>query len=80
MSKQTISERVIKFLTEYYHAKEVNSKSTKYRCFKTPKEATHFYWVGRHGAVRAGQTISNSVSLTDVIRGRMKVWERQNEI
>jgi hypothetical protein len=80
MPKQTIAERVIQYLTTARKAKEVGSKSTKYRCFKTPGAAGSTYWVSRNGAIRAGTTVSESVSLTDMIHRKMKVWERHQEM
>lgn len=62
MPKQTKAEKIIQELLKW-GCKEVASKSRKYRQFKRPN-FDNYYFVGRHGALRVGKTVSNSVSLT----------------
>ena len=68
---KTLTDRVIRFLTEGLKFVERPSKS-KYRLFV---KGEHQYHVGKAGAVRAGRTVSNSVSLTGSVHANMKLWE-----
>ena len=70
---KTLTDRVIRFLTEGLKFAERPSKS-KYRLFV---KGEHQYHIGKAGAVRAGKTISNSVSLTGRVHANMKLWERK---
>ncbi len=47
--------------------KEVRTISRKYRKFKSPNGTT-FYWVGKSGALRKGTLVSNSLSLTYMVK------------
>jgi len=73
---KTLTDRVIRFLTEGMKKIELPSKN-RYRKFigSRPKS---FYWIGKNGAMRAGPSTSNSVSLTDKVHANMKLWERKN--
>lgn len=71
---KTLTDRVIRFLTEALNKKEFPSKN-KYRKF-TGSNPTSFYWVGKNGAVRAGKNIANSISLTARIHTKMELWEK----
>ena len=75
---KTLTDRVIRFLTEGFHKKEFPSKN-KYRKF-TGSSDESFYWVGKAGALRAGKSVSNSISLTSRIRVNMELWERKNNL
>lgn len=58
--------------------KELPSPSAKYRKFKAPSGT--IYWLGRHGAVRKGQTSSTSRSVSHMIKKMiLKKEENQNE-
>jgi hypothetical protein len=72
---KTLTDRVVRFLVEAIKMKEVPSRS-KYRQFSSPRPG-RFYFVGKAGAVRAGRTASDSVSITDQVHANMKVWERR---
>lgn len=73
---KTLTDRVIRFLTEGMKKKELPSKN-RYRKF-TGSGPGSFYWIGKNGAMRAGPNASNSVSLTDKAHANMKLWEREN--
>ena len=45
-------------------SKELPSTSRKYRKFTHPTRENAFYWVGKSGALRAGRTAGDSISLT----------------
>ena len=60
------AEKIIKWLEEERGCIELKSKSGKYRQFKR-LDSTDFYFVGKNGALRAGKSASNSVSLSDMI-------------
>jgi len=70
---KTLTDRVIRFLTEGLEFVEKPSKN-RYRLFV---KSDLRYHVGKAGAVRAGKTISNSVSLTGKIRMHMELWEQK---
>lgn len=70
---KTLTDRVIRFLTEGLKFVEKPSKN-HYRLFT---KGGLQYHVGKAGAVRAGKTISNSVSLTGSVHANMKLWERK---
>ena len=72
---KTLTDRVIRFLTVGLHKQEFPSKN-RYRKF-TGSSDESFYWVGKAGAVRAGKSPSNSISLTDRIRANMNLWEKK---
>ena len=74
---KTLTDRVVKFLVEGLHKRELPSKN-KYRKFPGSREDS-FYWVGKAGAVRAGRNISNSVSLTGQVHANMRLWEKQTK-
>lgn len=64
--KKSRSERIIEMLLGE-GSREVPSKSRKYRTF-TRHGRTGYYFIGRNGALRSGETVSQSVSLTGMIR------------
>ena len=49
----------------------------KYRWFTATGGINYF--MGKNGAVRSGVNVSESVSLTDIVHARMKVWEGKND-
>ena len=73
---KTLTDRVVRFLTEGLNRVEIESHS-KYRAFI--KEGSSPYFVGKAGAVRAGKNASNSISLTDRVHSSMKIWERKRQ-
>ena len=76
---KTLTDRVVRFLTEGLNRVEVKNKS-KYRMFIHTKDDTRSpYFVGKAGAVRAGRNASNSMSLTSRIHINMKLWERKQQ-
>lgn len=68
---KTLTDRVVRFLVEGLAMQEVSSRS-KYRQFV---KDGRLYFVGKNGAVRAGKSASDSVSLTDQVHANMKMWE-----
>lgn len=47
---------------------EVRGKSAKYRTFARKDRVGEFYFVGKNGALRTGRNVSDSISLTGVIK------------
>jgi len=76
---KTLQDRVVHFLTEALHYHEVPSNSRKYRKFEKGGKSSYFF-VGRNGAVRAGKSISNSISLTSFAHRQMEAWEKGRAI
>lgn len=70
VKRQTLQERVIDFLTRQYGVTEVAGRSRKYRQFKGKDT---MYFIGRNGGVRTGRTVSDSVSITDMVHRMMRV-------
>lgn len=60
MAKQTKADRIAQHLTNEGYL-EVTSTSRKYRKFV---RGDRTLWLGKCGAVRAGRTVSDSVSLS----------------
>ncbi len=60
MAKQTKAERIAQHLTNEGY-REQTSPSRKYRKFVRGDQTL---WLGKCGAVRAGRTVSDSVSLS----------------
>jgi len=54
--QQIIVERLLKF-----GCVEIKSTSAKYRKFKHPQDTEKFYWAGKHGALRFGRTVGESI-------------------
>jgi len=73
---KTLTDRVVRYLVEGMGAIERGNRG-RYRWFT--KSGGRNYFVGKAGAVRAGHTISNSISLTDRIHAYMKIWERKDD-
>lgn len=46
--------------------KEIKGKSSKYRTFQRPNG--EFYFIGKNGAIRTGKSVSDSISITDLVR------------
>ena len=69
MAKQTQQEKIIDWFLSR-GSTETKCRSGKYRQF-TSSKPKYFYFVGRKGAVRAGQCASKSFSITDRIKYRM---------
>ena len=67
----TNADKLINRLVACFGCLPVPDLSRKYRKFARP-DRDDFYFVGRNGALRAGRTQSNSISLTDSIRGGMR--------
>lgn len=77
---KTLTDRVVRYLTEGLKVKELRSESTRYRQFTVKGWPGQFYFVGKAGGVRLGTSISNSSSWTIHIHDSMKIWEdRQKE-
>ena len=68
---KTLTDRVVRYLVEGWKAQEMPSKS-RYRKFIKDDRC---YFVGSNGAVRAGNTASSSVSITDIVHIRLRIWE-----
>lgn len=60
MSKE---EQVVAFLIKL-GCKEIKSTSSKYRKFTSPNNPNSFYWVGHKGALRAGKTVGETISIS----------------
>jgi len=75
---KTLTDRIIRYLIEGLKKTELPSKN-RYRKF-TGFMSNSFYWVGKNGSVRAGTSLSNSISLTDKVRANMKLWERKTGV
>lgn len=71
---KTLTDRVIRFLIEGLNMEESPSKN-KYRKF-TGNVTKSSYWIGKNGAVKAGKSASDSISLTGIIYLNMRKWER----
>ena len=71
--KQNIQEKIVQFLKKKGSI-ELPSRSKKYRKLSYPKQDPNgkeiYYWVGKKGALRAGPSASNSISLTNYLRKR----------
>ena len=52
---------------------EVPSRSRKYRKFKS--KSGKIYWLGKSGAVRVGETIGKSISISRRIKAIIKTQE-----
>jgi len=66
------SALMIDFLTLTGAREVIPSRSGKYRQFTTPKGKT--IWIGRQGAIRVGQTVSQSVSLSSYWSAKKWAW------
>lgn len=70
--KRRIADKIAEYL-EASGMVEIESPSQKFRRFKKKNEGREsFYWLGRKGAVRAGRTLSESISVTHLIKERMR--------
>jgi hypothetical protein len=76
---KTLTDRVIRFLTEGLLFEEVPSHSRYRQFYKASKvDGKELKWfVGKAGAVRAGKNASNSFSITDRVHANMKLWEKK---
>ena len=57
-------------------AVERASKSSKYRTFTNPRRDGEFFFVGKAGALRAGRTSSNSISLGNMVERLILAGEK----
>ncbi len=84
MPKQTLQERIIRYLTEAQGAVEVPSSSRKYRqlnrsiTMPNGRTGESYYFIGRAGAIRVGRCASKSQSFTDAIMPKVEAWEKEN--
>jgi hypothetical protein len=62
MAKKTKAQRIVEYLERHGYC-EVPFRSKKYRAFRKPGKDTYTF-VGKAGAVRAGRTVSDSVSVS----------------
>ena len=76
--RQTLQERIARFLIQHKNLTELKSPSSKFRRFSHSEEV-RYYWIDKNGSVRAGSSLSSSVSLTTLIQGMMKAWETAND-
>ena len=76
---KTKTDRVIRFIIMGLGKTEVESKYRKYRKF-TGRADNHFYFVGKNGSVRSGQTPAKSASITDKVSANMVLWEKKGNI
>lgn len=72
---KTLTDRVVRFLVEYYKMKEGKSPSKKYRLFTIQGKPSYRYFVGKAGAVKFGESFGKSVSITNRIMVFMERWE-----
>lgn len=63
----TKRDKVIAFLKKR-NCKQLTSTSAKYLKFSRPDDPQSFYWVGNNGALRTGKTVSESISLSGVVK------------
>ncbi len=74
---KTLTDRVIRFLTEGLKRFEVPYvRNNKYGGFESTIGSSS-YWVGKSGAVRAGTSPSNSISLSAQVKANMELWKRK---
>ena len=73
---KTLTDRVIRFLSDGLKMPGVGCNSRKYRKF-VGAHVNITLWVGKNGSVRAGKTITDSISMSQPIHDAMKVWERK---
>ena len=72
----TLTNRIIRFLTEGLRMKELPSGSKHYRKFEG-KHIGSFYWVFSHTSpIWAGKTLTTSINLTGKVHANMKLWEQ----
>ena len=64
-----LQNKFIKVLTEQMEYKEVPSNSKKYR--KMEKDG-HVLWIGKKGAIRSGNTISESRPIPQFVYNKIK--------
>ena len=74
---RTLVDRITRFLVAGLGTIEVQPEPEgKYRRFRSPvAETPYYYYVGKAGAVKAGETASKSTSITKFIRKVMTEWE-----
>lgn len=77
---KTLTDRVVRYLTEARNMREIPLKS-RYRKFvhtRSCDKAQSPYFVGSNGAVRTGKNSSSSISITKAIHVKMRYWEKAN--
>lgn len=65
MTKQSKQQQICAYLAAK-GCKEVQGKSAKYRTFK--RANGEFYFVGKNGSLRTGPTVSESISLSGMVK------------
>lgn len=86
MAPKNWKDRIIDYMLAHGY-EEVRSASTKYRVFKPSplvrsSDPLRRYYVGASGAVRVSKhaTIASAVSVTDLFKQRVQLWEMQQQV
>lgn len=79
MSKETLQALICRYLIAQGY-REIKSHSAKYRQFERPYSAKRgpYLFVGKAGAVRYGQTVSDSHSLSSHYKRLADQWVANN--
>jgi hypothetical protein len=72
---KTLTDRVVRFITEGLKQTELSSSSKKYRIFSGMNENN--WLVGKAGAVRVKSKTFGSISITDKVHKMMQIWEKE---
>lgn len=75
--KKTIQQQIIEELLAQGGV-EVPCRSAKYRQFKMPYHSSGFYFIGKRGSVRRGNSISHSISYTPWLWGPQRKFDRES--
>ena len=74
---KTLTDRVVRFLVDGLKMQEQEAfYRSKYRLFIS-KHTNRRYFIGKAGAIRAGRTVSDSVSITTEFHVNMMMWEKR---
>lgn len=81
MAKKTWRDRIVAYLTSIGYERDYSRpQSAKYEKYYNRTRGT-WYYVGHHGSIKSSldNTLSNAVSVTQVIHERVAVYEWQQQ-
>lgn len=82
MARKTLQEQYSEFLVETRKAVEVNSRTNKYKVYKSVDSKGDVYWfLGTRGAIRICRTNSstNSMDYERLIKPSFERWKQTKE-
>jgi len=76
---KTLTDRVIRFIEKGLRRPKHYNVRNNFLQFEGLVSGS-FWFIGKNGAVRTGQSKSSSISITERVHRQMEIWEKENNL